>query len=265
MKLQRPTRLNTAILAGLLVSGHGALSASTALAADAPTVEKKTRILASQPYPFVKTIDARGETRAEIIDGSGKSVGEKDVPRGVAPLVDPRLLDALTKLERSKSDQALRVEIALNLPADVSEEVLETGAGEVEKGRWIKGLLNGKEISEKDMAAYADRYAQEEQAARAKRTAVRMHDVQDWAARHGLSGQNGLEEALRQGRSGATLDLTAKQLRSLIDSRDTALAGIELHEPGKDTIDDAMDATGISASALPNATTRGNGIGIYMT
>jgi len=265
MKAPQRSRIYTAITACLLVSGHGALSISTALAAEEPTVEKKTRILAGQPYTFVKTVDARGETRAEILDGSGKSVGEKDVPRGVAPLVDPRLLDALTKLERSKSGQVLRVEIALNLPADVSEEVLETGVGEVEKGRWIKGLLNGKEISEKDMAAYADRYAQEEQAARAKRTAVRVRDLQDWAARHGLSGQKGLEEALRQGRSGATLDLAAKQLRSLIDSRDPMLAGIEPHEPGKDTIDDAMDATSISTSALPNATTRGNGIGIYMT
>ncbi len=265
MKAPQRSRIYTAIVAGLLVSDHGALSASTALAADAPTVEKKTRILAGQPYTFVKSIDARGETRAEIIDGSGKSVGEKDVPRGVAPLVDPRVLDALTKLERAKSDQVLRVEIALNLPADVSEEVLETGAGEVDKGRWIKGLLNGKEISEQDMAAYTDRYAQEEQAARAKRTAVRVRDLQDWAARHGLPGQKGLEEALRQGRSGATLDLTAKQLRSLIDSRDKVLVGIEPHEPGKDDIDDAMDATSISTSALPNATTRGNGIGIYMT
>jgi len=265
MKAPQRSRIYTAITACLLVSGHGALSISTALAAEEPTVEKKTRILAGQPYTFVKTVDARGDTRAEVFDGSGKSVSEKDVPRGVAPLVDPRLLDALTKLERSKSGQVLRVEIALNLPADVSEEVLETGVGEVEKGRWIKGLLNGKEISEKDMAAYADRYAQEEQAARAKRTAVRVRDLQDWAARHGLSGQKGLEEALRQGRSGATLDLAAKQLRSLIDSRDPMLAGIEPHEPGKDTIDDAMDATSISTSALPNATTRGNGIGIYMT
>lgn len=265
MKAPQRSRIYTAIVAGLLVSGHGALSTSKALAAEESTVEKKTRILAGQPYTFVKTVDAKGEVRSEILDGSGKSVGEKDVPRGVAPPVDSRVLDALAKLERAKSGQTLRVEIALNLPADVAEEVLETGAGEVEKGRWIKGLLNGKDISEKDMAAYADRYAQEERAARAKRTAVRARDLQDWAARHGLSGQKGLEEALRQGRSGATLDLTAKQLRSLIDSRDAALAGIELHEPGKDTIDEAMDATGISASALPNATTRGNGIGIYMT
>jgi len=173
MKAPQRSRIYTAITACLLVSGHGALSISTALAAEEPTVEKKTRILAGQPYTFVKTVDARGDTRAEVFDGSGKSVGEKDVPRGVAPLVDPRLLDALTKLERSKSGQVLRVEIALNLPADVSEEVLETGVGEVEKGRWIKGLLNGKEISEKDMAAYADRYAQEEQAARAKRMICR--------------------------------------------------------------------------------------------
>ncbi|MER2530951.1 MAG: hypothetical protein ABTR54_05015, partial [Candidatus Competibacter sp.] len=264
MKVPQRSRIYAAVIAGLLASSYGMTSIPTALAAE-QTVEKKTRILAGQTYTFIKTIDTKGGVRSEILDGSGKLVGEKDVPRGVAPVVDPRVLEALTRLERSQSSQTLRIEIALNLPADVSEEVLETGTGEVEKGLWKTGFLNGKAISEKDMMAYADRYASEEQGARVKRTAVRVRDLQDWASRYGLSDQKGLEEALRQGRSGATLDLTAKQLRLLVDSRDAALAGIELYEPGKDDIDSAMDATSISTSALPNATTRGNGIGIYMT
>ncbi len=264
MKVPQRSRIYAAVIAGLLASSYGMTSIPTALAAE-QTVEKKTRILAGQTYTFIKTIDTKGGVRSEILDGSGKLVGEKDVPRGVAPVVDPRVLEALTRLERSQSSQTLRIEIALNLPADASEEVLETGTGEVEKGLWKTGFLNGKALSEKDMMAYADRYASEEQGARTKRTAVRVRDLQDWASRYGLSDQKGLEEALRQGRSGATLDLTAKQLRLLVDSRDAALAGIELYEPGKDDIDSAMDATSISTSALPNATTRGNGIGIYMT
>ncbi|MBL8251696.1 MAG: S8 family serine peptidase [Candidatus Competibacter sp.] len=264
MKTLSRSPLYVAVVAGLLASS-GAHLMAPAVAAE-QTIEKKTRILAGQPYHFAKIIDAAGNVRTEISDGSSKLIGDKDVPRGVAPLVDSRALEALGKLEQAKlSSQTLRVEVALNLPVETGDGVLETGSGEVEKGIWVKGLLNGKAISEADMEAYADRHTQEEQTARAKRAALRAQNLQDWAMRHGLTGQKGLEEALRQGRSGVTLDLTAKQLRALLDSRDTALAGVELYEPGQDDIDDAMDATSISTSALPNATTRGNGIGIYMT
>ncbi|MBK7543451.1 MAG: S8 family serine peptidase [Candidatus Competibacteraceae bacterium] len=265
MSVQPRSRLYVAVITGLLASSYGLTSISLASAAE-QTVEKKTRVLAGQTFTFVKIIDAKGNVRTEVSDGSNKLINEKDVPRGTAPLVDPRVLEALTKLEPAKlTSQTLQVEIALNLPVDVSNEVLETGSGEVEKGRWVKGLLNDKEISESDMTAHADRRAQEEQAARTKRNTARAQSLQDWANRHGLAGQKSLEEALAQGRLGATLDLTAKQLRALIDSRDAVLAGIEPHEPGKDDINDAMDATSISTSALPNANTRGNGIGIYMT
>ncbi|MGB2680343.1 MAG: S8 family serine peptidase [Candidatus Competibacter sp.] len=264
MKMPSRSSLYIAVMTGLLASGGSQLISPAAAAEQ--TIEKKTRILAGQPYQFAKIIDAAGNVRTEISDGSNKLIGEKDVPRGAAPLVDPRVLEALTKLEQAKlTGQTLQVEIALNLPVAAGDEVVETGSGEVEKGCWVKGLLNGKDISETDMDAYADRRAQEEQTARAKRAALRAQNLQEWAVRHGLTDQKGLAEALGQGRSGATLALTAKQLRALIDSRDAALAGVGLYEPGQDDIDDAMDATSISTSALPNATTRGNGIGIYMT
>jgi hypothetical protein len=42
----------------------------------------------------------------------------------------------------------LRVDIALNLPTISNDETLETAEGDVLKGLWNQGLLNGKKLSE---------------------------------------------------------------------------------------------------------------------
>lgn len=264
MKMLPRSTLSIAVATSLLASGS-LYSISPAKAIE-QIIESKTRLLAGQPYTFAKIIDAKGEVHSQITDGSNKVVSEKEVPPGIAPLVEPRLLNALVKLEQAKlTNQTLQVEIALNLPIEPSDEVLETGSGQVEKGAWVKGLLNGKEISEIEMNTYADQHAKKQQAVRAKEAALRAQNLKDWALRYSLTNQKGLEDALQQGRSGMTAELTTKQLRALIDSHDPLLVGLELYEPGQDDISDAMDATSISTSALPNTTTRGNGIGIYMT
>lgn len=266
MKAPTPSRLYAALAASLLTSGSGMLSTSAAWAADSLTVEKKTRSIAGQSYTFVKTVDAKGDVRSEIFDEGGRLISEKQVPRGEVSLVDPRLQEELTKLEKAgDTRRTLRIDIALNLLAISNDETLETAEGDVLKGLWNQGLLNGKKLSEEEMEAYADKQAQAERAARAKRTEVRGQQLLEWARRLGLSVYKGLEEALQQGRSGVTLDLTAAQLQSLIKSGDTTIAGLELYEPGQDDIDDAMDATSISTAALPFASTGGDGIGIYMT
>jgi len=258
-------RLYAALAACLLASGHDSSAASSAPAAGR-IVATETRVVGGQTYTLTKIMDAKGGVRSQITDGSGKVVDEAEISRGVTPLADPRVSAALAKLESAEpTAQTLRVEIALRLPADLDPETPEMASFEMERGRWVKGHLNGREISEADMAAHVDRSGQEERAARARRKALRAQSLQSWASRFGLSGQKGLDAALRQGRSGATLDLTARQLRSLIDSRDPMLAGIGLHESAKDDIADAMDATSITPTALDNALTRGNGIGIYMT
>ncbi len=265
MKLQSRTRLYAAVAACLLGSGYSASVSFPALAAE-QTVATKTRALAGQTYTFAKTIDAQGNFRSQITDSSGKVIGPRNLSPITPPLVEPRALAALAKLEQSKLiDQTLRVEIALNLPEDLAQEASEKIVIEMDEGRWVKGFLNDRELSEADMAAYADRSAQEERTARAGRNATRAQTLLDWANRRSLVGQKGVEEARRRGRSGMTLDLTAQQLRALIDSRDPMLAGIELYEPGQDDILNAMDATSVSTDALPHAGTRGNGIGIYMT
>jgi hypothetical protein len=266
MKTLTPSRLSAALAASLLASGSGMLSTSAAWAADSLTVGKKTRSIAGQSYTFVKTVDAKGDVRSEIFDERGRLVSEKQIPRGEVSLIDSRLLKELTQLEKAgDARRTLRVDIALNLPTISNDETLETAEGDVLKGLWNQGLLNGKKLSEEEMEAYADQQAQAERAARAKRTEVRGQQLLEWAKHQGLSVYKGLEEALQQGRSGVTLDLTAAQLQSLIKSGDARIAGLELYEPGQDTIDDAMDATSISTSALPFASTGGAGIGIYMT
>ncbi len=266
MKAPTPSRLYTALAASLLTSGSGMLSMSAAWAADSLTVERKTRSIAGQSYTFIKTVDAKGEVRSEIFDGSGRLVSEKQVPHGEAPLVDPRLLEELTKLEKAgDTRRTLRVDIAVNLPAVAEDDPLETAEGNILKGLWNEGVLNGKKLSEEEMEAYAAKQAQAERAARAKRTEARRQQLLEWTKRQGLSVYKGLEEALQQGRSGITLDLTSSQLRSLIKSGDATMVGLELSAPGQDDIDDAMDATSISTAALPFASTGGDGIGIYMT
>ncbi len=266
MKSFTPSRLSAALAASLLTSSYGMLFTSAAWAANELTVEKKTRTIAGQSYTFVKTVDAKGNVRSEIFDGSDRLISEKQVPRGETSLVDPRLLQALTKLEQTGATrQTLRVDIALNLLVEPSDENLEAAEGNVLKGIWNQGFLNGKKLSEEEMDAYADKQAQQERDARAKRTEVRRQQLLEWAKRHGLSVYKGLEEALQQGRSGVTLDLNASQLRGLIKSEDATIAGLELYEPGQDDIDSAMDATSISTAALPFTSTGGAGIGIYMT
>ncbi len=266
MKTLTPSRLSAALAASLLASGSGMLSTSAAWAADSLAVEKKTRSIAGQSYTFVKTVDAKGDVRSEIFDEGGRLISEKQVPRGEVSLVDSRLLKELTQLEKAgDARRTLRVDIALNLLVEPADENLETAEGDVLKGLWNQGLLNGKKLSEEEMEAYADKQAQAERAARTKRTEARGQQLLEWAKRQGLSVYKGLEEALQQGRSGVTLDLTAAQLQSLIKSGDATISGLELNEPGQDTIDDAMDATSISTAALPFASTGGDGIGIYMT
>lgn len=266
MKALTPSRLSAALAASLFASGSGMLSTSAAWATDSLTVEKKTRSIAGQSYTFVKTVDAKGDVRSEIFDESGRLISEKQVPRGEVSLVDSRLLEELTQLEKAgDARRTLRVDIALNLPAAPDDESLETAEGDVLKSLWNQGLLNGKKLSEEEMEAYAEKQAQTERTARAKRTEVRGQQLLEWAKRQGLSVYKGLEEALQQGRSGVTLDLNSSQLRGLIKSGDATIAGLERYEPGQDTIDDAMDATSISTSALPFASTGGDGIGIYMT
>jgi len=114
MKAPTPSRLSAALAASLLASGSGMLSTSAAWAADSLTVEKKTRSIAGQSYTFVKTVDAKGDVRSEIFDEGGRLVSEKQVPRGEVSLVDSRLLEKLTQLEKAgDARRTLRVDIAL--------------------------------------------------------------------------------------------------------------------------------------------------------
>ncbi len=99
MSVQPRSRLYVAVITGLLASSYGLTSISLASAAE-QTVEKKTRVLAGQTFTFVKIIDAKGNVRTEVSDGSNKLINEKDVPRGTAPL-GPRFWDWRARTLRS--------------------------------------------------------------------------------------------------------------------------------------------------------------------
>jgi hypothetical protein len=146
-----------------------------------------------------------------------------------------------------------------------SQETPETGGAQVSNGSIESAFINGRAISKNALAQHSNAHANQQRAQQVQRANVRAQKLGQWASRHGLGNKEGIQEAMRQGRAGVTLNLTVQELQSLLRSGDKTIDGIELYEPGKDDITEAMAATSISTSALPNSSTRGNGIGIYMT
>lgn len=127
-------RRHAAIAACLLASGYG-LSAAPSAPAAGRVVATKTRVLGGQPYTLTKIVNAKGDVRGQITDGSGKAVDEAEIPRGVTPLASPRVLAAVAKLESAEpADRTLRVEIALKLPPDLTPEIPEIMTVEMENG-----------------------------------------------------------------------------------------------------------------------------------
>lgn len=243
-----------------------ALVTPVALANGEQIAVQKVKVIGGEPYTFTKYVDEKGSVRSEVRNGKDRLISKKAVPRAKVDRVDPRVLARIEKLEREGlSERTIRVNIALDLPEPQFDEPPEQGEAEVLDGLTVRGAINGKEMTEKELNTHAAERAREERATRAQRNKARAAQLMSWAERHGLERHKGLEEAAQRGRAGATLALTAKQLRALINSGDKAIAGIELFEPGQDDIDQAMGDTNITNWALPYSSTRGDDIGIYMT
>lgn len=120
-------------------------------------------------------------------------------------------------------------------------------------------------VSEKALRRYDLEREEQLSELRRLRAERRTQKLLGWAWHYGVQNQTGMKRALSTGSSTVTLDLTPMELKDLLYSRDPAIVGIELHEEGEDDITQAMVDTSIISSALPYGSTRGNGIGIYMT
>ncbi len=265
MKKQIRSLLYTATVgAGLLGLGYAAVTTPKALAQAFRQVANKTKVVAGQQYTFTKYVDSQGNIRSEVRNSNGRVINENAVPQGRPPLVEARVL-ALMK-QQANANSTIKVNVALNLPEVVtSQETPETGGAQVSNGSIESAFINGRAISKNALAQHSNAHANQQRAQQVQRANVRAQQLGQWAGRHSLGNKEGIQEAMRQGRAGVTLNLTVQELQSLIRSGDKTIDGIELYEPGKDTINEAMAATSISTSALPNSNTRGNGIGIYMT
>jgi len=249
--------------AGLLGLGYAAVATPKALAQVFRQVANKTKVVAGQQYTFTKYVDSQGNIRSEVRNSNGRVISENAVPQGRPPLVAARVLELIR--QPANTNTTIKVNVALKLPEEAtSQEIPETGGAQVSNGS-ESAFINGRPVSQNALDQHSNAHINRQRQQQVQHANVRAQQLGQWAARHNLGNKEGIQEAIRQARTGVTLNLTVKELQSLIQSGDRTIDGIELYEPGKDDITEAMAATSISTSALPNSSTRGNGIGIYMT
>jgi hypothetical protein len=239
---------------------------ASSLLVEQKVVDKKVKVISGKEFTFIKSVDKNGKLSTEVLDASGKTISEKEVPNGKVQVVDPRVSNWITKMRTAGNTRStLLVDIALDLPVSFPDEETEVGRAEVLDGRTTRGNINGREMTQKEMNAYADALAEVEHKRRGARYQSISGALREWAERNKLNDVEGFKESLELGAFGATLALNAEQLSRLIQSRGEELAGIELHEKNADTVSSAMADTNVSSWALPYSTTRGSNIGIYMT
>ncbi len=258
--MSRPNTPALAVAIATALAGSALLTAPGLAAAD--IVAKSTKVINGATFTFLKSVNEKGQLAAQVFDGKGRLISESAVPRGVAPLLDGALQKRLANL---RAGETVAVDIALNLPTPTPDLKPESGEAEVLNGLTVRGAIDGKELSEKGLAEQAKVHALEQGRLRAELQEARAKALLDWARTHGLSGHKEIEEALGHGHESVTLKLDGETIKKLAGSKDPRLAGLELHSPGEDDINQAMADTSISTSALPYSTTRGDNIGIYMT
>ncbi|HNP28103.1 MAG TPA: S8 family serine peptidase [Nitrospirales bacterium] len=240
--------------------------ATPVFSADAEVIAKKTKTINGEVLTFMKVLTADDEIQGFAVTRQGKKISEEALPKEKRTIVQPQLQRILetTSLSRKDSDR-LRVNIALHHEEEVIPEQPQFGGGEITQGISKEHIVNGRSLSDRELEKQIERQATMLHAQNEKRAEQRDAQVLRWAKRFGLENREGLRTALKEGRQTLTLELTKNEIAELLESNDGSIEGIELYEPGEDDINQAMGATSISTSALPNTTTRGNGIGLYMT
>lgn len=250
----------------LLAASLTLILAHSALSADASHIEKKFKVINGHEFTFVKSVDGDGSISSYVLNQKGSEVSEKDVPKGKTQVVDPRIASWLKKVQRSGDyKQVISVNIALELPNIQRVQEPEIGEGEIIEGNETFARINDQELSSDELKSFGSKLAHEQLELQQNAAKQRGELLSKWANHHKLLKAPGLRTAINQGRRGVTLQLDAKQLIRIIESRDKSIVGIEPVQRSKDTINSAMNDTNISSWALPYATTRGNGVGIYMT
>ncbi len=223
-------------------------------------VATKMKALAGREFTFEKWVDAKGNVTTVILDEKGNEVSERALPRISQNILEPEL-EQLLRTRRGRSG-VHKVNVALELALTVPSETTQTGTAATSDSGESQLQINGRKVSEKDIARLqaAERQARGENAAR--RVQERLQLLAAFAKRHNIDLPR---EAFASLTNTLTLKLTAEQIEDLVDSNDSTIIGIELYEEGQDDLSSAMIATGTDPWALSYASTRGDGIGIYMT
>ncbi len=237
MKEQMRSLLYTATVgAGLLGLGYAALVTPKVLAQVFTQVATKTKVVAGQQYTSVKDVHPNEDIRSEVDKSNGSVISENVVPQGRPSVVEARVLELMKQL--ANTNTTIKVNVALNLPEVVtSQEMPETGGAQVSNGSIESAFINGRAVSQNALEQHANVHTNRQLAQQVQRANARAQQLRQWAVRHGLENKEGIQEAIGQGRAGVTLNLTVKELQSLIRSSDRTIDGIELYEPGEDTID----------------------------
>jgi hypothetical protein len=251
----------------LAISLAGALTAFNAGAQTKAltTGDTKVAVIDGAKYSFSKIVDAQGEVKTQILNPVGQVISEREVPQAKTEKFDPRIVKWVKEM-RSQGNytETLSVDIALNLAVNITVPV-ETGFGEIRNGETASGVVNGRELSAKELDQFGDTSAESLRKLQSEANLKRSALVQRWAESNKLLDAKGVREALARGEEGLTANLNAEALARLIESNDPIIAGVEPTAEFKDDINAAMNATNITNWALPFSTTRGDGIGIYMT
>jgi hypothetical protein len=247
---------------GPLMFAISAVLAGSAAAQDSATLVRKTSEVDGQRFTFTKSVDERGTVAVRVQNASGTLISEREVPRAKPQVAS----DALSKrLATLRSDELLRVTVALELNEPAVAEPVEQGEVETLRGITTRTTLGGRDtpVEEFDKRlAETERVQLEVNTARLVR---RQAVLTEALKRFGLLELKSVQESLERGSSNISVDLPLEQIRRLLESGDPAIVGIELAAQGEDDINQAMVDTNISTWALPFASTRGAGIGIYMT
>lgn len=263
MKLSSFT-LNTLTLAISLASALATFNAS-AQTRETVSGDTKVAVIDGAKYSFSKIVNAQGEVKTQILNSAGKVISEREVPQAKFEKFDPRVVKWVKEmLSQGNYSETLSVDIALNLEVSISVPV-ETAFGEIRNGETASGVVNGRELDSKELNQFGDSSAETLRKLQSEANQKRSAIVQHWAEVNKLLDAKGVRESLARGEEGLTASLNAETLARLIDSNDTLIAGVEPTAEFKDDINAAMNATNITNWALPFSTTRGDGIGIYMT
>lgn len=247
------------------VRAHEISVSQVALPEKTKMVAQKHKTVNGVVYQFTKRINERGEIFTDVRDESGRLIDpQKIAPAPAMPVSEEVLRWVRSALGRGDYQTPLQVDIALDLHLEL-EEPLSFASGDIADGELVVGRINATEVDPKELLDYGERTSKAILEIQKNERQQRRELLGQWARQYGFSKAKGFDQSLAAANESLTLYLTAEQLQRVIEAKDERVAGIEVTPKVQDDIDSAMLDTGILDWALPYASTRGQGVGIYMT